>query len=311
MECSKDNADWLLLYTARKTLCTRQCPSGKYEDLGDTPNEAISAAGFPNHLFDFVLYNELDFKIPHIDGQGKFHYPVLTDYIGCVRLVRVLVISGDPNRRQTIRRKKTVDLIVETSLWGEMVQEFDKEFVETMEGRVIIVLSSSLEVCKHRLEDPNKERLWNRYSLALLLQQNPEAYEKFTCRVTIASVDRSRAWYYTSCYECTRKVRDDNDLAFVSDKNATAMFTFLSLDADAITGHACSELVRKLDSTDPQRVPLEVLENERKRHMFPYQYLNQIRRNRSHLGRWTPPSLELPSLEDAGKTVVNEQSTGF
>ncbi|GJW10264.1 retrovirus-related pol polyprotein from transposon TNT 1-94 [Tanacetum coccineum] len=85
---------------------------------------------------------------------------------------------------------------------------------------------------------------------------------------------RVEGMYYTSCGECTRKVRDDNDVwecvdhghqpeptysfkAFVSDQTAASVFTFFSLGADSIIGLACLELVRKLDTVDPQRVPLE------------------------------------------------------
>ncbi|GJU96060.1 hypothetical protein Tco_1320816 [Tanacetum coccineum] len=127
-----------------------------------------------------------------------------TDYFGYVRSVGNLVIYGYPNRRQIVKRKADIENLEVTRRrsWG---------LVETMDGLVIIDvsscqlsaslathyylnpeipetkrsraeyrknhdLSSSLEVCKYRFEDLDKERLWNRYSLALLLQQNPEAY---------------------------------------------------------------------------------------------------------------------------------------
>ncbi|GJZ67476.1 hypothetical protein Tco_0630716, partial [Tanacetum coccineum] len=67
------------------------------------------AAGFPDHFFNFVLYNQLDFNIPQLDSQSRLQHPVLTGYIGCVRSVGALVISGDPNKRQTIRRKVDIE----------------------------------------------------------------------------------------------------------------------------------------------------------------------------------------------------------
>ncbi|PWA39288.1 nucleic acid-binding, OB-fold protein [Artemisia annua] len=73
-------------------------------------------------------------------------------------------------------------------------------------------INPPLNVCKYRLEDHGKELLRNQYSLALLLQQNPQSYKgvRFTCETTILSVNRYRDWYYTSCIECTSKVRNDN-----------------------------------------------------------------------------------------------------
>ncbi|GJU48659.1 nucleic acid-binding, OB-fold protein [Tanacetum coccineum] len=107
-------------------------------------------------------------------------------------------------------------IIIKFTMWGDVALEFDKELVEIMEGPKIIVVSSChvswyrvvclschslylnpnipntelsraeykknpnrsplLEVCKHWFEDPDKERLQNRYSLALFLHQNQEAY---------------------------------------------------------------------------------------------------------------------------------------
>nr|GEY30377.1 hypothetical protein [Tanacetum cinerariifolium] len=50
------------------------------------------------------------------------------------------------------------------------------------------------------------------------------------------------------------------------------VFSFFNPSVDAISGHACSELVQKLDTTDPEQVASEVLENERKRHKFRFHF---------------------------------------
>ncbi|GKA76017.1 hypothetical protein Tco_0782395 [Tanacetum coccineum] len=45
-----------------------------------------------------------------------------------------------------------------------------------------------------------------------------------------------------------------------------------SPSVDAISGHACSELVQKLDTTDSEQVVSEVLENKRKRRKFQFHF---------------------------------------
>ncbi|GJS01483.1 putative ribonuclease H-like domain-containing protein [Tanacetum coccineum] len=57
-----------------------------------------------------------------------------------------------------------------------------------------------------------------------------------------------------------------------SDVTTTIVFSFFSPSVNAITGHACLELVRKLDTTDSQQVPSMVLAIEGKRHTFRFHF---------------------------------------
>ncbi|GJU93700.1 nucleic acid-binding, OB-fold protein [Tanacetum coccineum] len=67
-------------------------------------------------------------------------------YIGCVRSVGDLVITGDPNKRKSVRRKVDIEnlngYITKFMMWDDMVREFDRTLVEKMEAPVIIVVSS-------------------------------------------------------------------------------------------------------------------------------------------------------------------------
>ncbi|GKD12141.1 nucleic acid-binding, OB-fold protein [Tanacetum coccineum] len=132
-------------------------------------------------------------------------------------------------------------------MWGDMAREFDKGLVETIEVPVIIVVSSYLQLSA---------------SPATHYYLNSEIPETKRSRAKL------RAWYYTSCGECTRKARDNSVWecvdsgpqpeptyslrAFVSNETATTLLTSFTSSADAIIEHGFSELVWKLDTPDPQ-----------------------------------------------------------
>ena len=46
-----------------------------------TKFDPIAATGFPHHYFNFVSYNQLQYKIPKEDATGRMQYPVLTGYL--------------------------------------------------------------------------------------------------------------------------------------------------------------------------------------------------------------------------------------
>ncbi|GKB26814.1 retrotransposon protein, putative, ty1-copia subclass [Tanacetum coccineum] len=109
-------------------------------DLGDVRIEQIDtddnladpftkALAFPKH-------SELTRKIGLIPAR----------YTGCVRSARDLVIFGDPNKRQTVRRKVDIENldgnITKFTMWDDMAQEYDRGLVEMMEGTMIINASS-------------------------------------------------------------------------------------------------------------------------------------------------------------------------
>ncbi|GKC10953.1 hypothetical protein Tco_1007735, partial [Tanacetum coccineum] len=144
----------------------------------------------------------------------------------------------------------------------------------------------SLEVCKHRLEDPDKERLRNRYSVT---PRNPI---RFTCPVTIASVAKLRAWYYTSCCECTRKVQDENDAWECVDHGPQPEPTYREETYISVSFQYLKQVDFTLDDV------LDKAADDDETVELPEDFL---------VSR-TPPSLELETLKDAGKTMVETRT---
>ncbi|GJR49264.1 hypothetical protein Tco_1399785 [Tanacetum coccineum] len=58
-----------------------------------TTFDTIPETMFPNHYFEFISYNQLESKLPKPDENNEMHYPVLTNYIGCVRSVGDISIN--------------------------------------------------------------------------------------------------------------------------------------------------------------------------------------------------------------------------
>ncbi|GJW38829.1 nucleic acid-binding, OB-fold protein [Tanacetum coccineum] len=67
-------------------------------------------------------------------------------YIGCLRAIGGTSDFGDPNRRQGIRRKIEIENlngnIIELMLWDEMAKHFDQVNIKNMEQPVFIAVSS-------------------------------------------------------------------------------------------------------------------------------------------------------------------------
>nr|GEW05745.1 DNA helicase [Tanacetum cinerariifolium] len=74
-----------------------------------TKFDNIPATTFPCHYFEFTSYNRLESKIPKPDNNNKMQYPVLTDYIGCIRSVSGITHFRDPNRSEKILRKIEIE----------------------------------------------------------------------------------------------------------------------------------------------------------------------------------------------------------
>ncbi|GKA50927.1 DNA helicase [Tanacetum coccineum] len=247
--------------------------------------------------FSQILEIGSTYMIPQPYSQGKIQHLVLIDYIGCVRSVGDLIISGDPNRRQITRR--TVDMsnanIIEFTMWSDMAWEFDRGLVETIEALVIIVVSSG-----------------------------------HVSRYKDSQLSASLATHYYLNPDIPKNERSQTDFkAFVSDETATPMFTFFTPSPDSITGNECPESVRKLDTPDPQRAPPEVLSIEGKRHTFWFRFnassklgetdfiledvldevvdVDGIIKSPKDLPG-TLPSLESTNIEDAGKTVARGET---
>nr|GEW23154.1 E3 SUMO-protein ligase SIZ1-like [Tanacetum cinerariifolium] len=50
---------------------------------------------FPEHHDKFTAYNQLQSKVPYHDEDSKLIYPILTDYLGCIRSISDVIPSGN------------------------------------------------------------------------------------------------------------------------------------------------------------------------------------------------------------------------
>ncbi|GJY40370.1 DNA helicase [Tanacetum coccineum] len=118
-----------------------------------TKFDNIPATTFPHHYFEFTSYNRLESKIPKPDNNNKMQYPILTDYMGCIRSISGVSHFRDPNRSEKTLRKIEIENlngnIIELTLWDEMAEHFGQADLEKMEQPVIIAVSSC-RVSKYR-----------------------------------------------------------------------------------------------------------------------------------------------------------------
>ncbi|GKA30666.1 DNA helicase, partial [Tanacetum coccineum] len=162
-------------------------------------------------------------------------------------------------------------------------------------------LNPPLEISKEKCGDMEHEKNRNRFTLATLLQQNPESYKsvRFTCEAAITAINTLRDWYYESCSQCNHKVIDgDNDpycmthgtqttstyrynfKAAISDGSATTLFTFFTPNADILTGKGCTQLVKMYNTPSPQEFPTEILNLIEKTHIFQFHYNPSCKKGR-------------------------------
>ncbi|GKC49577.1 DNA helicase [Tanacetum coccineum] len=144
-------------------------------------------------------------------------------YIGCIRSVSDLTPFGDPNRRQSTRRKIEIKNfngnIIELTLWDEMAEHFGQSYLEKMDQPVIIAVSScrvsKLSVSRKPGSSLDTKKLLHSLSANLRIK---------TLRKGSLGTDTHR-----------------NSKA-ASDSLGTAPLTFFSPAADKITKHPCEEL---------------------------------------------------------------------
>ncbi|GJV50422.1 nucleic acid-binding, OB-fold protein [Tanacetum coccineum] len=109
---------------------------------------------FPNHHFKFVSYNQLGSRVPYRGENSKMVYPVLADYLGCIRSISDALPFENANRSQSFRRKVDIQNldgnIVEFTMWDDLATQFDKKMIEKIEPPVIIAVTS----CKFAAQIP-------------------------------------------------------------------------------------------------------------------------------------------------------------
>ncbi|GJW36306.1 DNA helicase, partial [Tanacetum coccineum] len=172
---------------------------------------------FSEHHFEFIAYNQLASRIPYRDENSKMIYPVLTDYLGCIRSISDATPFRDANTGQKYRRKVDIENldgnILEFTMWDEVAKQFNKEEIEKLTPPVIIAVSSC-RVTKYK---------------DLQLTATPATY------------------YYINPWtpeaEYVHAVYDFKAIA--TDGTATAQFTFFTNADDIITNHPCTQLAQK------------------------------------------------------------------
>ncbi|GJT39686.1 nucleic acid-binding, OB-fold protein [Tanacetum coccineum] len=302
---------------------------------------------FPEHHFEFVAYNQLSSRVPYRDKNSKIVYPMLTDYLGCIRSINDIIPFGDANKGQGWLRKVDIENL---EMWYELVKLFNKEEIEKL-SRPIIIAVSSCKVSKYRAtfatyyyinpqtpeaeyryENLEQEKLKNKQTLHTLIQQNPEIFSgvRFTCEATITSVAENRSWNYSSCSQCNKKSTKADDIytcedhgiqdpltyrysfkATVSDATVVAYFTFFTKAGEKITGGPCSELVAKYKSMDQRQLPIELVNIIGKTQIFQIHFTPSTRRGSDQFKVVDildiHPALETEHTETTIKTYIHLQ----
>ncbi|GJU16749.1 nucleic acid-binding, OB-fold protein [Tanacetum coccineum] len=154
-------------------------------------------------------------------------------------------------------------------------------------------LNPPLQVHRYRYVDPEQEKNRNRQTLHTLLQQDLTSFKgiRFTCEAMITNLNKNRSWNYVSCSQCNKAstkrsgvyVCEDHEKqdpstyrynfkATVTDATATAEFTFFTEAGEKITGHPCSHLMEKFETTDKTQLPVEMVNIIGKKHIFQIQF---------------------------------------
>nr|GEW79156.1 hypothetical protein [Tanacetum cinerariifolium] len=281
----------------------------RFRNLGSNTlrSDSMSQAGkeseFLEHHFNFTAYNQLHSKIPYRDEDLRLLYPILTvemllwddlekqfkkDEIE--QLPRPIIIAVS-----SCRVAKYRDVQLETTpttfyyINPQTKEDADayKMFKEKYE------VNPPLQVCKYRCVDPEQEKTRNRQTLYALLQQDPTGFKgvRFTCEAMITNLNKNRSWNYASCSQCNKastkrsgtyicedhKNQDPptyryNFKATVTDGTATAEFTFFTEAGQKMTGHTCSHLREKFETTDKIQLPIKMVNMIGKKHIFQIQF---------------------------------------
>ncbi|GKE50464.1 nucleic acid-binding, OB-fold protein, partial [Tanacetum coccineum] len=102
---------------------------------------------FPNHHFELISYNQLPSRVPYLDEEtSRMVYPILSDYLGCIRSISDLIPSGDANTGQKYRRKVDIESldgnVVEFTMFDDLAKQFNKQEIDKLPRPVIIAVSS-------------------------------------------------------------------------------------------------------------------------------------------------------------------------
>ncbi|GJT75215.1 DNA helicase [Tanacetum coccineum] len=166
---------------------------------------------FSEHHFKFITYNQLATRVPYQDENSKMKYPILTDYLGCIRSISDVTPFGDATTCQKYLRKveiENLDSLCGTKLRSSLISKKYKSLhyqssllsapVELQNTELTATpatyyyinpqtpeaayaytafkekykLTPPLHTSKYRCQDPEQEKIRNRQTLQTLLQHN-------------------------------------------------------------------------------------------------------------------------------------------
>ncbi|GJY66481.1 DNA helicase, partial [Tanacetum coccineum] len=201
----------------------------------------ISNAGFPEHHFNFIAYNEVDDRA-NITGAP---------------------LAGEATRTRRTRRIIDIQNLDGVNLpfliWGEAAENFDMNEYATLQKPVIIAVSSAwenkrygvlqlsstsathfylnpnipevhyilsvyanfinptpaLEIQREACSSQIDEQMRNCHTIESLLSVNPQHYEQinFTTQAALLEVTAPNGWYYRKCNACNIKVSENSDIS--------------------------------------------------------------------------------------------------
>nr|GEW39644.1 nucleic acid-binding, OB-fold protein [Tanacetum cinerariifolium] len=204
---------------------------------------------FPNHHFELISYHQFPSRVPYRDENSKLIYPIITDYLGCVRSISNITPFGTPTTSQKYLRKVDIeDLdgnIVEFIMWDELSRQFDK--INQKANTPIIIAISSCRVKKykdtqlsatpatHYYINPQTPKAQHVYTAKIQLQpatsnsQVPLSRPRgvyFTCEGMITSVQENRDWKYPSCSKCSKSSTQQNGTYICEDHGRQDRVTY-------------------------------------------------------------------------------------
>ncbi|GJU73232.1 nucleic acid-binding, OB-fold protein [Tanacetum coccineum] len=178
---------------------------------------------FPDHHFELISYYQLPSRVPYRDENSKLIYPILTDYLGCVRSISDIIPFGTPTTSEKYLRKVDIEDLdqytnTDVQLSATPATHYYINPQTTKSQRVYTVFKEKynsnppLQIAKYRCQDPKEEKIRNKQTLHTLLEQNPTTFKgvHFTYEGMITSVQENRDWKYPSCSECSKALTQQN-----------------------------------------------------------------------------------------------------
>ncbi|GKC96583.1 nucleic acid-binding, OB-fold protein [Tanacetum coccineum] len=205
---------------------------------------------FPENHFECVPYNPLASMVPYKDENSKMIYPLLTDYLGCLRYISEATPFGDSKAEQKYLRKVDIENIDKRFLISNNSKSKHPQTSLPSAPGIRFIGEATVT----RVEE---DRGWNYASCRQRNKASTQLSGTYTCE------DHGKQEPTTYRY---------NFKDIVADGTATAQFTFFTNLGEKITGHPCSELAQKYKATNQQQLPIELVNIIGKKHIFQFHF---------------------------------------